>query len=175
MAALARFAAFFAEDSQRIVPDALEYASRRAGSNLESCEDVEPETAVRLLSVDAARGREFDRVVVADVRAGAFPRWYVPDAFLFSPRYGMIPKENAGDAMFARTAKFVYYMFRNRIRERYNARERQALVYALRRARLSALITASQPPTRGAAAPELLEELRVANVPGTLVELREHA
>jgi hypothetical protein len=66
-------------------------------------------------------------------------------------------------------------MFRNRIRERYNARERQALVYALRRARIGALITASQLPTRGAAAPELLEELRVANLPGTRVELREDA
>ena len=37
-----------------------------------------------------------------------FRRYYVPDAFLFSPNYGMIPKENVGDARAARTAKFTY-------------------------------------------------------------------
>jgi len=101
------------------------------------------------------------------VRAGAFPRWYSPDAFLFSPRLGMVPKENAGDARASRTAKFSYYTFRNKSRERYNDRERRAFVYALRRARVSALVTASQAPTKGIHAPEFLEELRAARLPGT--------
>lgn len=164
---LARLDAFLGEDSARTAGDALAYANRRARSDLESCEDAGGEDGVRLLSVEAARGREFDRVVVGDVRAGAFPRWYSPDAFLFSPRLGMIPKENAGEAHAARTARFTYYMTRNKVREKYNARERRALVYALRRARVSALVTASQPPTRGVAAPELFEELRGARLPGT--------
>ncbi len=163
---LARLSAFLEEDREATVADALAYARRRERSDLESCEDDRQRAGVRLLSIDAARGREFDRVVAADVRAGAFPRWYVPDAFLFSPRLGMIPKENSGDARASRTAKFSYYMFRNKVREKYNARERQALVYALRRATQSAAITASQKPTKGVAAPELLEELRAARLPG---------
>ncbi|HEY5427168.1 MAG TPA: 3'-5' exonuclease [Candidatus Tumulicola sp.] len=165
---LARLGAFLNDERDPTVAGALAYAQRRARSDLESCEDAGASAAVRVLSVEAARGREFDRVVVADVRAGAFPRWYVPDAFLFSPRLGMIPKENAGDARASRTAKFGYYTFRNKVREKYNARERQALVYALRRASVSAVVTASQRPTKGVAAPELLEELRKARLPGTL-------
>lgn len=164
---LGRLAAFASEDGGRTVAETLAYAQRRAHSELESCEDAEPEGGVRLLSVDAARGREFDRVVVANVRAGAFPRWYVPDAFLFSRRFGMIPKENAGEARASRTAKFVYYMFRTNARDNVNARERQAFAYALRRARVSALVTASETPTRGVAAPELFEELGRARLPGT--------
>ncbi|MEO6834938.1 MAG: 3'-5' exonuclease [Candidatus Tumulicola sp.] len=164
---LGRLSAFLEERRDATVADALDYARRRTDSDLESCEDAEGAGHVRVLSIEAARGREFDRVVVAGVRAGAFPRWYVPDAFLFSPRLGMVPKENAGDARAARTAKFSYYMFRNKAREKYNARERQALVYALRRARVSALVTASQKPSKGVAAPELFEELRRARLPGT--------
>jgi superfamily I DNA/RNA helicase len=164
---LARLQTFLSEAPDRTVGDALEYAGRRASSDLESCEDPGDDASVRIASVEAVRGREFERVAIADVRAGAFPRWYVPDAFLFSPRYGMIPKENAGEARAARTAKFAYYMARNKVREKYNARERRAFVYALRRARGEVLVTASQPPTRGVAAPEFFEELRKAHLPGT--------
>jgi superfamily I DNA/RNA helicase len=164
---LVRLNAFASAGANATVSGVLAYAQQRAASDLESCEDAAAEPGVRMLSVDAARGREFDHVVIADVRAGAFPRWYSPDAFLFSPRLGMIPKENTGDARASRTAKFTYYTFRNKSRERYNDRERRAFVYALRRARLSALVTASLPPTKGIAAPEFLEELRAAHLPGT--------
>lgn len=163
---LERVGAFLAEAPDRSVGDALDYARRRAGARLESCEDDRREPGVRVLSVDAARGREFDRVVVADVRAGAFPRWYAPEAFAFTPRYGMIPKESVGDASAAKTAKFVYCMYRSKARENYNARERRTFVDALRRARYSAVVTASQVPTRGAHAPEFFEELRRAKLPG---------
>ncbi len=166
---LARLSAFSSENRDATIAGVLKYAERRANSELESCEDAPENPGVRVLSVEASCGREFDRVVVADVRAGAFPRWYAPDAFLFSPRLGMIPKENVGDARASRTAKFSYYTFRNRSRERYNDRERRAFAYALRRARVSALVTASQAPTRGAHAPELLEDLRGAGLPGTQV------
>jgi superfamily I DNA/RNA helicase len=164
---LARLTAFSRANGDATVAELLGYAERRSISDLESCEDAAEDVGVRVLSVEAARGREFDHVVVADVRAGAFPRWYSPDAFLFSRRLGMIPKENAGDARASRTAKFSYYTFRNKSRERYNDRERRAFVYALRRARISAVVTASQAPTRGAHAPEFLEELRTAHLPGT--------
>lgn len=171
---LERLVAFLAEVPGRTTIDALEYARTSASSSLESCEDAHDEPGVRLLSVDAARGREFDHVVVADVRAGAFPRWYSPDAFAFAPRYGMIPKENAGDATAAKTAKFVYCMYRSKAREKYNARERRAFIDALRRARRTAVVTASGRATRGAHAPEFFEELRRARLPGVRdIERRE--
>ena len=164
---LARLNAFSHEAGGATAEDILEYARRRMTSDLEACEDDDGNRGVRLMSVEAARGREFDRIVVADVRAGAFPRWYVPDAFLFSPRLGMIPKENAGDARASRTAKFSYYHQRNKTNERYNQRERELFAYALRRARTCALVTASEKATRGIGAPEFLEELRHAQLPGS--------
>jgi superfamily I DNA/RNA helicase len=115
---------------------------------------------VRLLSVEAARGRHFERVVVANVRAGAFPLWYSPESFLFSPKLGVIPKENCGAAQAARTAKFSYYMFAAKTARRYNEAERRAFNYALSRARERVLVTAAGTPTRGVSAPEFLEELR---------------
>jgi DNA helicase II / ATP-dependent DNA helicase PcrA len=157
---LTRLGAFLAQEPDATTLDVLEYAQRRTQSDLETCEGEMKGRFVRLSSICAARGLEFDRVVVASVRAGSFPLWHSPDAFLFSPRLGMVPKENAGDARASRTAKFSYYTFRAKLRERYNAQERRALMYALRRARKSVLVTASGPPTKGTTAPEFLEELR---------------
>lgn len=157
---LARLTAFLATTPDATTLDALEYAQRRMESNLESCEDAPKGAFIRLSSLEAAHGLEFDRVVVGGVRPGAFPLWYVPDNFLFSPRIGMVPKENAGGARAARTAKFSYYVFASKARERYNAQERRAFAYALRRARKGVLVTASGAPTRGVTAPEFLEELR---------------
>lgn len=165
---LDRLDSFLAQNANATTAAVLEYAEQRMESDLETCEmpldsargDKVVDGFVQLLSIEAARGREFDHVVVADVRPGAFPRWYSPDAFLFSPRLGMIPKENAGDVRAARTAKFTYYMFRSKAPQHYYERERRAFEYALRRARKSVLATASGPPTRGATAPEFLKELR---------------
>ncbi len=139
----------------------LEYAERRMESDLDTCDQENArEGFVQILSVEAARGREFDHVIVASAQPGAFPCWYSPDAFLFSPRFGMIPKDNVGDARSSRTAKFSYYMFRMKAPQQYYDRERRAFAYALRRARNTVLITASGTPTRGKTAPEFLEELR---------------
>lgn len=146
----------------------LEYAQSRMESEFEPYEGSERPGAVRIMSIDAARGREFDHVVLPSARAGSFPRWYAPDAFLYSPSLGMIAKENVGDARAARTAKFTYYMFRTKARESYNREERRAFVYALRRARQSALVTACERATRGIAAPEFLAELQAARLPGTV-------
>lgn len=146
--------------------DFLEDAEQRLQSAFEAFEPGEEAGAVRVLSIDAARGRDFDHVILPNARAGSFPRWYVPDAFLYSPSLGMIAKENVGDAIAARTAKFTYYMYRTKAREQYNTEERRAFVYAMRRARKSVLVTAFDRATRGVAAPEFLAELAAAQLPG---------
>lgn len=157
---LHRLNAFLAQNPGATVADVLEYGEQRRESDLETCRLDESEGFVRLISADGTRGREFERVAIANVRPGGFPRWYAPDTFLFSPRYGMIPKDNVGDARAARTAKFSYYVFRSKAPQHYYDRERRALRYAVNRARSTVLVTAGSPPIRSNAAPELLEELR---------------
>ena len=142
--------------------DFLLYAEQAAAVENDSC-SVEPldASAVAVLGVEAAKGREFAHVFVVDVRAGAFPRYYVPDAFQFTPKLGMIPKENVGEgAGAARTAKFTYFQYRLDLRSRYYAEERRGLYCAASRARQHLSISASGRPTKGIGAPEFLEELR---------------
>ena len=140
--------------------DLLTDVAERAESDCEACDAPLDPSFVQLLSVDAARGRSFAFVAIPDARAGSFPRWYVPDAFLWSPTLGMIPRENAGSVNASRTAKFSYYLYRTKAREAYNAQERTAFEYAISRARASVLVTACGSPTRGITAPEFLEEMR---------------
>lgn len=163
-----RLEAFASDHPESSLAEFLTYAEERMNSEFESCETIESSGAVSILSIDAATGREFDHIVLPNIRAGAFPRYYVPDAFLYSPSQGMIAKENVGEARAARTAKFTYYMFRSKTRERYNREERRAFVYALRRAKRSALVTAHEKTTRGIAAPEFLAELQAARIPGAV-------
>lgn len=163
-----RMTTFAVEHPDGSLAEFLTYAEERMVSEFESCETMEDGNAVHILSIDSAAGREFDHVIVPNARAGAFPRYYVPDAFLYSPSLGMIAKENVGEARAARTAKFSFYMYKSKTRERYNLEERRAFVYALRRAKRSALVTASEKATRGIAAPEFLAELQVARLPGTV-------
>ncbi len=164
----ARILRFTQDHPDASLAEFLEYAQARMESEFETSETEERAAAVRMLSIEASRGREFDHVVIPRARAGSFPRWYAPDAFLYSPSLGMIAKENVGDARAARTAKFTYYMFRTKAREAYNREERRAFVYALRRAKKSALVTASERATRGITAPEFLAELQAARLPGTI-------
>ena len=166
---LARLRGFAERNPGASTGDILAYAQQRAASDLESCEDPSATGFVRILSIDAARGRTFRFVVIPDARAGSFPRWYVPDSFMFSPKQGMIPKDNVGEARASRTAKFSYYVFRYKTRENYNAEERRAFIYAMRRSRGEVLVTASERATRGTSAPEFLEELRNARLPGVAV------
>lgn len=163
-----RMERFVQQHPDATLGDFLEDASNRMDSAFEASELREVPGAVRILSIDAARGREFDHVVLPNVRAGCFPRWYVPDAFLYSPSLGMIAKENVGEAKAARTAKFTYYMFASKAREAYNREERRAFIYAMRRAKKSVLVTAHERPTRGVTAPEFLAELQAARLPGTI-------
>ena len=66
----------------------------------------------------------------------------------------------------SRTAKFTYALHAFKTRERYVEEERRAFAHAAGRARKHLWISASGRPTRGNAAPELLEELRAADIPG---------
>jgi len=115
--------------------------------------------ATAVLDVEAAKGSTFDAVFAVDVRAGAWPRYYTPDAFVFMPSAGMIPKENVGDARAARTAKFTYALHAYKLREKYAAEDRRALYTAMSRAKTHLSLSASGRPTRGLGTPEFLEEL----------------
>ncbi len=116
--------------------------------------------AVAVASIDAVKARRFEHIFVVDVRAGSFPPYYVPDAFLFSPTYGMIPKDSVGEAVTARTAKFTWYAHQAKLRENYSREDRRALTVALARADASATVSVSGTATRGVAAPELFVELQ---------------
>jgi superfamily I DNA/RNA helicase len=118
----------------------------------------DPDPAVSLCCVEGAKGRSFAHVFAVDLRAGAFPRYYVPDAFLYTPRFGVVPKENVGDAKAARTAKFTYVLYKISARESYNKQERRALYAAVSRARERLTLSASGRATRGVSAPEFYEE-----------------
>ncbi len=165
---MARIAGFSESHEAGTLGDFLDYAERRSTSDFESCEDALQAGGVRLMSIDSARGREFDHVIIPNVRAGSFPHYYVPDSFLYSPSLGMIAKDNVGEATASRTAKFSYYMFAGKAREQYNKEERRAFAYALARARSSVLITASERATRGFNTPEFLAEIQAAGLAGCI-------
>ncbi|HEY8321085.1 MAG TPA: ATP-dependent helicase [Candidatus Baltobacteraceae bacterium] len=164
---LARIDRFAERMPNATMRDFLVDAEARAQSEFESCEETSEEGFVRLISIEAARGSEFDHVIVPNAKPGAFPRWYVPDSFVYSPNLGTVAKDNVGDATEARTAKFSYYVYRTKARERYNDEERRAFNYALARARKTVLVTAWDRPTRGLTAPEFLQELRAARPLGS--------
>jgi len=155
---------FYARDPSASLEDYLRYAENVADADADLLAlDVRDSDALHVIDIEAAKGREFDHVFIIDARAGAFPRYYVPDAFLFTPSHGMIPKENVGnDARTARTAKFTYLHFALKLRERYNQQERKAFYCAASRARRRLYVSTSGRATRGAAAPEFLEETRKA-------------
>ena len=152
--------AFEARDPLATLDDFLAYAETVASgeTDLLAIEPRDPH-AVRVLDVEAAKGDEYDVVFLPDLRAGAWPRYYVPDAFLFMSKAGMIPKDNVGDAGAARTAKFTYALFRFKLREKYNQEERRAFYCAATRARHALYLSAQGRPTKGVTAPELLAEL----------------
>lgn len=159
---LAEIDAFFEREPLEPLDAFLDETDRLAATegDLLEIERIDAD-ALAILDVEAAKGETFDVVFAPDLRAGAWPKYYTPEAFLFHPKYGIIPKENVGDdARAARTAKFTYLLHVMAIRDKYNSEERRALYVALTRATTRAHASASGRPTRGRAAPELLEELR---------------
>ncbi len=137
----------------------LAYCARlaHAESGPEIAEDRDD--AVTIAAVDRVLSRRFEHVLVVDARAGAFPPYYVPDAFLFSTTYGMIPKECAGDATAARTAKFTWYEHHAKPRAAWVREQRRVFAAALARADARVTVSASGRPTRGIAAPEFAAEV----------------
>jgi superfamily I DNA/RNA helicase len=140
---------------------ALAYCDRLAAAETGPELIDERADAVVVASIERVLSRRFAHVFVVDARAGAFPPYYVPDAFLFSPSYGMIPKESAGDAPAARTAKFTWYEHHAKPRAAYVREQRRLFAAALGRADETVTISASGRPTRGVAAPELANEIEL--------------
>jgi hypothetical protein len=71
----------------------------------------------------------------------------------------MIPKDAAGDATAARTAKFSWYEHQAKPRAAYVKEQRRLFAQALGRADATVTVSASGRATRGIAAPELAHEL----------------
>jgi superfamily I DNA/RNA helicase len=158
-ALLATLERFAAREPGRELADALAYCDRIATSETGPELRDDAADAVVVASISHVKSRRFDHVFVVDVRAGSFPPYYVPDAFLFSQTWGMVPKDSVGDATTARTAKFTWYSHHAKLRENYSREDRRALAVAIARADATVTISASGRPTRGVAAPELLVEL----------------
>uniref|UniRef100_E6Q1Y6 UvrD-like helicase C-terminal domain-containing protein n=1 Tax=mine drainage metagenome TaxID=410659 RepID=E6Q1Y6_9ZZZZ len=115
---------------------------------------------VTIAEIDAVIGLSFEAVAIPSLQAGAFPAYYVPPAFLFTPTYGLAARENAGGLKSTRTAKHAYVNYRYKLRERHIEQERRLFAFARSRARTALLLTASGRPSRGINTPEFLEEYR---------------
>ncbi len=115
---------------------------------------------VTIAEIDATIGTSFEAVAIPSLQAGAFPTYYVPPAFLFTPTYGLAARENAGGLRSTRSAKHAYVNYRYKLRERHIEQERRLFAFARSRARTALLLTASGRPTRGINTPEFLEECR---------------
>jgi superfamily I DNA/RNA helicase len=163
-----RIAAFTRRDAKRTLHEFLQYVERASLGDRPPYERIGRAAGVAVVSIDAAKGREFDHVFVCNLRAGAFPAYYSPDSFLFSPTYGVIPKDNVGDAQTQRTAKFTWYSHHAKLKELYTGEDRRAWYCASSRARATLTLSASGRPTRGIGAPEFLAELQNARPSGVV-------
>ncbi len=153
-----RYAARRPDDS---LLDVLVYCERIAQSDTPlNVSGTELPGFVCLASIDAVKSRRFAHVFILDARAGAFPPYYVPDAFLFSPQHGMIPKDNVGETTAARTAKFTWYSHQAKLRDAYAREDRRRLACAMICADETVTVSTSGHPTRAVAAPEFLVELQ---------------
>jgi superfamily I DNA/RNA helicase len=140
--------------------DALAMLARIAPAERGPLVNAPDGTGVFAGSIDRIGPRRFDHVFIVDARAGSFPPYYVPDAFLFSPTHGMVPKDAAGDAPAARTAKFTWYSHQTKLNVAYAREHRRLLALAMSRAGVSVTVSASGRATRGIGAPEFLAELQ---------------
>jgi hypothetical protein len=72
----------------------------------------------------------------------------------------MVPKDAAGDAPAARTAKFTWYSHHTKLKDVYAREHRRLLALAMSRADIAVTVTASGRATRGIGAPEFAAELQ---------------
>jgi hypothetical protein len=71
-----------------------------------------------------------------------------------------VPKDAAGDAPAARTAKFTWYAHQTKLNQAYAREHRRLLALAMVRAGVSVTVSASGRATRGVGAPEFAAELQ---------------
>jgi superfamily I DNA/RNA helicase len=161
---LARIARLAEGDRTRRLRDALRLFEELAASEWPQAQlTVDERRGVVIAQIDAIKGRTFESVFIPNLRAGAFPPYWVPDAFVYTTGSGIIPKENVGDARASRTAKFTWYMHQGGRVLEHHAREARRLLYcAMTRATERVWLSAWGQPTRGISAPELLAELNSA-------------
>jgi len=166
--------AYRAQLVEHVIALVERYAERHPGASLDDAllmlERVAPaergpvvhgdDRGVFVGAIDRIGPRRFAHVIVVDARAGSFPPYYVPDAFLFSPSYGMVPKDAAGDAPAARTAKFTWYAHQTKLKDAYAREHRRLLALALLHADATVTITAGGKATRGIGAPEFATEIQ---------------
>jgi len=162
-ALVARLVALIASYAERHPFDdlagALAYCDRLGGAENGPELVDQRDDAIVVAAIDRVLARRFEHVFIVDARAGSFPAYYVPDAFLFSTTYGMVPKEGAGAEHAARTAKFSWYEHHAKPRAAYVKEQRRLFGAALGRADVSATVSASGRATRGVAAPEFAAEI----------------
>jgi hypothetical protein len=72
----------------------------------------------------------------------------------------MVPKDAAGDAPAARTAKFTWYAHQAKLKDVYAREHRRLLALAMLRADRTVTVSASGKATRGIGAPEFVSELQ---------------
>ncbi len=158
---LDEIACFAVRDRTRTLADLLHRFERIATSEWPYCHPEAPaSTGVVVAQIDAIKGRTFRSVFVPNLSAGAFPPYWVPEAFVYSVKWGIIPKDNVGEARASRTAKFTWYQHHAKVLERHGNEARHLLFCAMTRATERLWLSAwGDKPTRGISAPELLAEL----------------
>ena len=158
---LARIAHYASRDRMRSLGDLLRYFEKIAKSDWPQCDPaLDGPLGVVVAQIDAIKGQSFEQVFVPNLRAGGFPPYWVPDAFVYTTNSGVIPKDNVGDARASRTAKFTWYQYQGgKVLELHAAEARRLLYCAMTRATQRVTLSAFEKPTRGISAPELLAEL----------------
>lgn len=158
---LARIAHYASRDRTRSLGDLLRYFEKIAESDWPQCDPhFENSEGVVVAQIDAVKGLAFESVFVPNLRAGGFPPYWVPDAFVYTTSSGVIPKDNVGEARASRTAKFTWYQYQGgKVLELHAAEARKLLYCAMTRATERCVLSAFEKPTRGISAPELLAEL----------------
>ncbi|MGH7683406.1 MAG: hypothetical protein ACREMT_03585, partial [Vulcanimicrobiaceae bacterium] len=157
---LLEIAAFAARDRTRTLRDLLLRFERIVTSEWPYCSpDFAGGSGVTVAQIDAVKGRTFRSAFVPNLRAGAFPPYWVPEAFVYTVKWGIIPKDNVGDARASRTAKFTWYQHQAKVLEHHANEARHLLFCAMTRATERLWLSAWGHATRGISAPELLAEL----------------
>jgi len=158
---------FTVEHPHATFGDFLAEADDLAARNVELPHDLPLDhDAVALLAAEESYGHEFEVVFAVGAHARSFPRYFSPPSFYYSPQYGVIARENVDDGGGPDTAKFVWYSVKQRLAEKYYARERSLFNAVLARARSLLYVTAYGKATRAVRNPEFLEEMRAAREEG---------